>query len=68
MNLFSTRRRRLIEVSVILAFLGAAPGLSVPAAKIEQSAEPPAISYDASYMDTDFKTQVMHLKDVTITY
>ena len=68
MNLFSTRHRRLIEVSVVLAFLGAAPGLSVPAAKIEQSAEPPAISYDASYMDTDFKTQVMHLKDVTITY
>ncbi|HEX4677014.1 MAG TPA: lipopolysaccharide transport periplasmic protein LptA [Steroidobacteraceae bacterium] len=68
MNLFSTRHRRLIEVSVILAFLGAAPGLSVPAAKIEQSAEPPTISYDASYMDTDFKTQVMHLKDVTITY
>jgi lipopolysaccharide transport protein LptA len=68
MNLFSTRHRRLIEVSAILAFLGAAPGLSVPAAKIEQSAEPPTISYDASYMDTDFKTQVMHLKDVTITY
>jgi lipopolysaccharide transport protein LptA len=68
MNLFSTRHRRLIEVSVILAFLGAAPGLSVPAAKIEQSAGPPTISYDASYMDTDFKTQVMHLKDVTITY
>jgi lipopolysaccharide transport protein LptA len=68
MNLFSTRHRRLIEVSLILAFLGATPGLSVPAAKIEQSAEPPTISYDASYMDTDFKTQVMHLKDVTITY
>ena len=68
MNLFSTRHRRLIEVSVILTFLGAVPGLSVPAAKIEQAAEPPAISYDASYMDTDFKTQVMHLRDVTITY
>jgi lipopolysaccharide transport protein LptA len=67
MNLFSTRHRTLIEVSVILAFLGAAPGLSLPAAKIEEP-EPPTISYDASFMDTDFKTQVMHLKDVTITY
>jgi lipopolysaccharide transport protein LptA len=68
MNLFSTRHRALIRASAILAFLGAAPGLSVPAAKIAESAEPPTISYDASYMDTDFKTQVMHLKDVTITY
>jgi lipopolysaccharide transport protein LptA len=68
MNLFSTRRRKLIEASVTLALLGAAPGLSVPAAKIAESAAPPTISYDASYMDTDFKTQVMHLKDVTITY
>ena len=67
MNLFSTRHRRLIEVSVILAFLGAAPGLSLPAARNDES-KPPEISYDASFMDTDFKTQVMHLKDVTITY
>jgi lipopolysaccharide transport protein LptA len=67
MNLFSTRPRALIKASAILAFLGAAPGLSLPAAKIEQS-DPPAISYDASFMDTDFKTQVMHLRDVTITY
>jgi len=68
MNLFSTRPRALIKASAItLAFLGAAPGLSLPAAKIEES-EPPTISYDASFMDTDFKTQVMHLRDVTITY
>jgi len=68
MNLFSTRHRALIKASAItLALLGAAPGLSLPAAKIEESG-PPTISYDASFMDTDFKTQVMHLKDVTITY
>jgi len=68
MNLFSTRPCALIKASAItLAFLGAAPGLSAPAAKIEESG-PPTISYDASFMDTDFKTQVMHLKDVTITY
>ena len=68
MNLFSTRPRALIKASAItLALLGAAPGLSLPAAKIEESG-PPTISYDASFMDTDFKTQVMHLKDVTITY
>lgn len=67
MNLFSTPPRALIKASAILALLGAAPGLSLPAAKIEES-EPPAISYDASFMDTDFKTQVMHLRDVTITY
>ena len=68
MNLFSTRHRALTRATAItLAFLGAAPGLSLPAAKIEQPG-PPTISYDASFMDTDFKTQVMHLKDVTITY
>ena len=68
MNLLSTRHRALIKASAItLAFLGAAPGLSLPAAKVEESG-PPTISYDASFMDTDFKTQVMHLKDVTITY
>ena len=67
MNLFSTRHRALIKSSAILAFLGAAPGLSLPAAKVEESA-PPAIYTDASSMDIDFKTQVTHLKDVTITY
>ncbi len=69
MNLFSTRQRALLRTSAItLALLGAVPELSLPAAKIEESEAPPTISYDASFMDTDFKTQVMHLKDVTITY
>ena len=67
MNLLSTRHRALIKSSAMLALLGAAPGLSLPAAKVEESA-PPAIYTDASSMDIDFKTQVTHLKDVTITY
>jgi lipopolysaccharide transport protein LptA len=68
MNFSSTRHRALRYASAFaLAFLGAAPGLSVPAARTEES-NPPAISYDASSMDADVKTHVMHLKDVTITY
>ena len=68
MNLFSTRHRALLKASATaLAFLGVVPGLSVPAARTEESAPPP-ISYDASSMDADVKTHVMHLKDVTITY
>jgi lipopolysaccharide transport protein LptA len=69
MNLSSTRHRALRNASAIaLAFLGAAPGLSVPAARTTEESDPPAISYDASSMDADVKTHVMHLKDVTITY
>ena len=68
MNLLSIRQRVRLKASAIaLVFLGATPGLSLPAAKSAEPA-PPAISYDASFMDTDFKTQVMHLRDVTITY
>jgi lipopolysaccharide transport protein LptA len=68
MNLSSTRHRALRNASAIaLAFLTAAPGSSLPAARTEKS-DPPAITYDASSMDSDFKTHVMHLKDVTITY
>ncbi len=51
---------------VALALLGTAPVLAA-ATKTEQ-ARPPEISYDASSMDADVKTHVMHLKDVTITY
>jgi lipopolysaccharide transport protein LptA len=68
MNLLSTRYRALLKASAIaLAFLGAAPGLSLPAARSAES-QTPEISYDASSMDADVKTHVMHLKDVTITY
>jgi lipopolysaccharide export system protein LptA len=69
MNLLSTRQRARLKVSAIaLAFLGAAPGLSLPAARPEASESPPPITWEASFVDTGFKTQVMHLKDVTITY
>jgi lipopolysaccharide transport protein LptA len=69
MNLSSTRRRALLNASAIaLAFLGVAPGPSLPAARNEETTDPPPISYDASSMDADVKTHVMHLKDVTIAY
>ncbi len=70
MNLLSTRQRARLKASVIaLAFLGAAPGLSLPAARsAEGSDATPPITWEASFVDTGFKTQVMHLKDVTITY
>jgi lipopolysaccharide transport protein LptA len=69
MNLLSTRQRARLNASAIaLAFLGAAPGLSLPAARSAESDAPPPITWEASFVDTGFKTQVMHLKDVTITY
>jgi lipopolysaccharide export system protein LptA len=69
MNLLSTRQRARLKVSAIaLAFLGAAPGASLPAARPEAAESPPPITWEASFVDTGFKTQVMHLKDVTITY
>jgi lipopolysaccharide export system protein LptA len=69
MNLLSTRQRARLKVSAIaLAFLGAAPGASLPAARPEPAESPPPITWEASFVDTGFKTQVMHLKDVTITY
>lgn len=47
-----------------LAFLSvAAPGAN---AKTEE--RPPEITYDASSMEADYKTHMMRLKDVTITY
>jgi len=69
MNLFSTRHRALPKASAIaLGFLGATPGLSLPTARSDEP-QPPAISFDAASVDTDFKTQVMHLRgDVIITY
>ena len=69
MNLLSTRQSARLKASAIaLAFLGAAPGLSLPAARSAESDTPPPITWEASFVDTGFKTQVMHLKDVTITY
>jgi lipopolysaccharide transport protein LptA len=60
------RQRFQPRISAALALLGMAP-LLLAAPKAEE-ARPPEISYDASSMDADVKTHVMHLKDVTITY
>src|SRR5580692_468802 len=69
MNLLSTRQRaRLKAGAIALAFLGAAPGLSLPAARSAESDATPPITWEATSLDGGFKTQVMHLKDVTITY
>jgi lipopolysaccharide transport protein LptA len=58
------------RIGVALAFLAAVPTTSYTAVatKPDDSSRPPEISYDASSMDADVKTHVMHLKDVTITY
>jgi lipopolysaccharide transport protein LptA len=59
-------QRALLSISAVaLVFLGAAPGTALPAAKAQ---EPAGISFVADSMDTDFKTNVVHLKAVTITY
>ena len=69
MNLLSTRQRARLQAGAIaLAFLGAAPGLSLPAARSAESDATPPITWEATSLDGGFKTQVMHLKDVTITY
>jgi lipopolysaccharide transport protein LptA len=57
---------RAMPCLAVLAFLGTSPVL-MAATKTEES-RPPEISYEASSMDADVKTHVMHLKDVTITY
>jgi len=60
------RHRAVLSIgAVALVFLGAAPEASLPAAK---APEPAGISFVADSMDTDFKTNVVHLKVVTITY
>lgn len=66
MNSLSTRCPALIRaVTVAFVFLGA-PQLLTAAAKTEEN--PPPISWDAASVDTELKTHVMRLKDVTITY
>jgi lipopolysaccharide transport protein LptA len=66
MKFSPTHQRTLSSIgAVALAFLAAAPGTALPAAKAQ---EPASISFVADSMDTDFKTNVVHLKAVTITY
>lgn len=48
-----------------LSFLAAAPCMTATA-KVEE--RPQNITYDASSMEVDYKTHMLHLKDVTITY
>jgi lipopolysaccharide transport protein LptA len=62
------RQRALFPVGALaLTFLEALPGNALPAAKAQEE-RPAGISFVANSMDTDFKTNVVHLKDVTITY
>jgi lipopolysaccharide transport protein LptA len=66
MNSLSTRCPALFRaVTVAFVFLGIAPFLTA-ATKTEEA--PPPIFWDAASMDTELKTHVMRLKDVTITY
>jgi lipopolysaccharide transport protein LptA len=66
MKFSPTHQRAPLSISAVaLLFLAAAPGTALPAAKTQ---EPASISFVADSMDTDFKTNVVHLKVVTITY
>ncbi len=66
MNSLPTHSLAIVRIcSAVLAFLTLVPCLSAANKKEDP---PPNISYDATFMDTDFKTNVVHLKDVTITY
>ncbi|HVW68025.1 MAG TPA: lipopolysaccharide transport periplasmic protein LptA [Steroidobacteraceae bacterium] len=58
-------RLKVIAGATALSLLAAPAGFAVARADDGRPAE---ISYDASQMDADGKTHVMHLKDVTITY
>jgi lipopolysaccharide transport protein LptA len=66
MSLFSTNRLGIVQVTAAaLLLLAPAPHLAATA-KTEE--HPPEITYDAASMEADYKTHVMRLKDVTITY
>lgn len=66
MKISPVRHRALLSIgAVALVFLGAAPEASLPAAKAQ---EPAGISLDAGFVDTDFKANVVHMRNVTITY
>jgi lipopolysaccharide transport protein LptA len=66
------RRSALLPIgAVALVFLGAAPEMTLPAAKTAKTEEarPLQLTWDAASIDTDFKTGILHLKgDVLITY
>lgn len=63
----------MIVLSVRAIVMASATALVLLAARAgfatkKDDSRPAEISYDASQMDADGKTHVMHLKDVTITY
>jgi lipopolysaccharide transport protein LptA len=64
MSLPSTNREVARSAVAALAFLSVASLGAI--AKTEE--RPPEITYDASSMEADYKTHMMRLKDVTITY
>jgi lipopolysaccharide transport protein LptA len=70
MTFLPTRHRALFRLSAAaLALLGAAAAPSLTAATKSEDSRPPEVTYDASSLDTDIKTHVLHLKgDVIITY
>lgn len=69
MKTLPTRHRALLSIGAIaLMFLGAAPGITLPAAKSQES-HPADITVEAASSETDFKTHTLHLRgDVLITY
>ncbi len=66
MKSLSTRRCALVRAGATASLLLSVASLVGAASRTEE--RPPQISYDAASMDTDVKTHVMRLKDVTITY
>ncbi|MDB6091427.1 MAG: hypothetical protein JWN85_4211 [Gammaproteobacteria bacterium] len=58
--------RAIIRTAVVLVAL--APQLPLMAATKAEVPGQPQITYDAASMDVDYKTHMMHLKDVVITY
>jgi len=64
-----TRQRALLSIGALaLVCLGAAPGITLPAAK-SRGEHPTDITIDAASSETDFKTHILHLRgDVLITY
>jgi lipopolysaccharide export system protein LptA len=64
---FRTSRRAILRIgAAALAFLGAAPLYA--AANKTQEERPPEIFSESSSAETDFKTHMLYLRDVTITY
>ena len=72
MSLPSTKRRAMNSrgsARVLAAAVVLLAGFHVPVPATAKTQErPPEITYDAASMEADYKTHMMRLKDVTITY